>query len=143
MLIKQILYAFVFLGCTSIVFTVSGIQSSPPKPSLVFGTTIRVAEAYASSPGAVGGDGCLAAEERLRSGNIPIQSTFQVSKISKPLWSVGKLCDAGFKVEFGKSAAIVTHEKTGTKIGEFKRNQGLYVGALQLRNPSFPRQARK
>ena len=77
----------------------------------------------------------------MRSGNIPLKSTFQVSKISKPLWSVGKLCDAGFKVEFGKSAAIVTHEKTGTKIGEFKRNQGLYVGSLQLRNPTFPRHA--
>ena len=77
----------------------------------------------------------------MRSGDIPIKSTFQVSKISKPLWSVGKLCDAGFKVEFGKSAAIVTHEKSGKKIGDFARHQGLYVGSLQLRNPSFPRQA--
>ena len=76
----------------------------------------------------------------MRSGNIPIKSTFQISKISKPLWSVGKLCDAGFKVEFGKSAATVTHEKSGKKIGEFKRSQGLHVGALQLRNPTFPRQ---
>ena len=76
----------------------------------------------------------------MRSGDIPIRSTFQVSKISKLLWSVGKLCDVGFEVEFGKSAATVTHEKTGKRIGEFKRSQGLYVGALQLRNPSFPRQ---
>ena len=77
----------------------------------------------------------------MKSGNIPIKSTFQVSKISKPLWSVGKLCDAGFKVEFGKSAAIVTHEKSGKKIGEFARHQGLYIGSLQLKNPSFTRQA--
>lgn len=74
MLMKQIFYAFIFLGFTSIVYTVSGNGNSlaPPTPTLVFGTTIRVAEAYASSPGAVGGDGCLAAEERLQSGNIPV-----------------------------------------------------------------------
>lgn len=41
----------------------------PPEPTLTFGTTIRIAEAYSVSPGADNGDGCLAAEARLRSGN--------------------------------------------------------------------------
>ena len=54
---------------------------------------------------------------------------------------VGKLCDAGLKVEFGKSAAIVTHGTTGRKICEFKRENGLYMGAMQLKNPDFIRQA--
>ena len=77
----------------------------------------------------------------MKAGSIPLKSTFQVSKISKPLWSVGKLCDAGLKVEFGKTAAIVTHGTTGRKICEFKRENGLYMGAMQLRNPDFIRQA--
>ena len=47
--------------------------AAPPKPAMVFGTTIRVAETYASSPGAgEAGDGCLAAEARLRSGNAVV-----------------------------------------------------------------------
>ena len=77
----------------------------------------------------------------MKAGNIPLKSTFQVSKISKPLWSVGKLCDAGLKVEFGKAAAIVSHATTGRKVAEFKRENGLYMGALQLKNPDFIRQA--
>ena len=77
----------------------------------------------------------------MKSGSVPLKSTFQISKISKPLWSVGKLCDAGFKVEFGKDAAIVTHEASGNTIGQFKRSQGLYIGSLQLKNPGFIRQA--
>jgi hypothetical protein len=76
----------------------------------------------------------------MKSGTVPLRSTFQVSSISKPLWSVGKLCDAGYKVEFNKSAAIITHVKSGTKIGEFERNQGLYIGSMQLKNPNFQRQ---
>ena len=75
-----------------------------------------------------------------RSGKLPIKSTFQVSKISKPLWSVGKLCDAGLTVQFGKDSAVVSRVSNGKKIGEFKRKNGLYIGNLQLRNPSFPRQ---
>ena len=48
----------------------------PPEPTLTFATTIRVAEAFASSPGAAGGDGCLAAEARLssagRAGSVAV-----------------------------------------------------------------------
>ena len=80
----------------------------------------------------------------MKAGTIRINSTFQISKISKPLWSVGKLCDAGYKVEFNKDVAIVTHAASGKRICDFKRSQGLYVGAFQLKNPqaaSFPRQA--
>ena len=77
----------------------------------------------------------------MKAGSIPLKSTFQVSKISKPLWSVGKLCDAGLKVEFGKAAAIVSLGASGRKICEFKRENGLYMGAMQLKNPDFIRQA--
>ena len=82
----------------------------------------------------------------MKAGNVPICSTFQVSKISKPLWSVGKLCDAGYRVEFQKGLATVTHESTGKVVSTFPRQQGLYVGKLQLRcqpaHTSFPRPTR-
>ena len=82
---------------------------------------------------------------RLRAGKIPISSTFQVSKISKPLWSVRKLCDAGFRVEFDKNEAKVTKVSTGKVVGSFPRSQGLYIGKMELKNPStlqnFQRQA--
>ena len=81
----------------------------------------------------------------LRAGNVPVNSTFQISKISKPLWSVGKLCDAGFKVEFNKDAAKVTRIATGKVVGHFPRSQGLYVCRLELKTPTaasnFQRQA--
>ena len=77
----------------------------------------------------------------MKSGNVPIKSTFQVSKISKPLWSVGKLCDAGYEVEFQRDQAVIRHGASGQAIGSFPRCQGLYVGNLQLRNPTFQRQA--
>ena len=82
---------------------------------------------------------------RLRAGKFPIKSTFQVSKISKPLWSVGKLCDAGYKVEFDKTEAKIIEKSSGKEIGHFPRSHGLYIGKLELRNPAatptFPRQA--
>ena len=73
---------------------------------------------------------------QMKAGEVPVHSTFQVSKISKPLWSVGKLCDAGYKVEFNRNEATVTHQASGKKIGTFTRHQGLYVGAMMLKNPS-------
>ena len=58
-------------------------------------------------------------ELRLRAGKIPINSTFQVSKVSKPLWSVGKLRDAGCKVEFNKdevSEGLIEQIKVGAQL---------------------------
>ena len=75
---------------------------------------------------------------QMRSGKLPIKSTFQISKISKPLWSVGELCDAGFKVEFDKSAAMITQISTGKHVGKFSRSKGLYIGEMELKNPAAP-----
>ena len=48
---------------------------------------------------------------------------------------MGKLCDAGYKVEFGKNEALITNVSTGKSVGKFKRDSGLYVAKLKLRNP--------
>ena len=80
---------------------------------------------------------------QLRLGETPIASTFQVSQTSRPLWSVGKICDAGYTVVFKKDGAEILHVASGVKIGDFSRRQGLYVGDFKLRNPSlFKRQSR-
>ena len=78
------------------------------------------------------GEVCL----NIRAGTVPIQSTFQVSKISRPLWSVGKPCDAGYTVQFHKDHAEIRQVATGKVVGTCERKQGLYIGALQLRNPA-------
>ena len=78
------------------------------------------------------GEVCL----NIRAGTVPIKSTFQVSKISRPLWSVGKLCDAGYTVQFHKDHAEIKQVATGKVVGTCERKQGLYIGAFQLRNPA-------
>ena len=61
---------------------------------------------------------------------VIFKSIFQVSKISKPLWSVGRLCDAGYAVTFGKEDVVVKQNGAGKIIGNFPRRNGLYLGTL-------------
>ena len=75
-----------------------------------------------------------------------IDSTFQVCKTNRPLWSVGKICDTGCKVAFSADKAEVVQEKTGRSVCSFQREGGLYVSKLSLTPPdapsSFTRQGR-
>ena len=62
-----------------------------------------------------------------------IDSTFQVCETNKPLWSVGKICDAGCKVIFEPTKAEVIKCSTGKTVCAFQRNGGgLYVASLKL-----------
>ena len=72
---------------------------------------------------------------QLKLGETPVKSTFQVSQISRPLWSVGKICDAGYKVVFQKDGAEILHVSSGKSVGTFSRRQGLYAQDFKLRNP--------
>ena len=74
-------------------------------------------------------------ELSMKSGDAQIKSVFQVSRISRPLWSVGKLCDAGYSVTFERGHADIKQASTGKSVGKFERKQGLYVGTFQLKNP--------
>jgi len=77
-----------------------------------------------------------------------INSIFQVADITKPLWSVGRICDAGYTVVFDQGHATIYHVESGEPAGVFERKQGLYVGKMKLKNPShksekvFSRQGR-
>ena len=67
----------------------------------------------------------------------PISSTFQVAAISRPLWSVGRMCDAGYKVVFDSEGATVFHMATNEKVIVFPRKNGLYSTDMKLKNPKF------
>ena len=71
----------------------------------------------------------------MRSGNSSITSTFQVGAISRPLWSVSKLCDAGYTVTFDSKKAVVVHQASGRQMTEFPRRGALYACDMMLRNP--------
>ena len=67
-----------------------------------------------------------------------IQSKFQVCDVSRPLWSVGKICDAGCAVTFTSKGAVVKHAATGKDMCSFERRRGLYVASLLLSRPNSP-----
>ena len=66
---------------------------------------------------------------------FPIQSKFQVCNVSRPLWSVGKICDVGCTVTFDNRGAHVKHNATGKNLCLFERRGGLYVARLPLSRP--------
>ena len=65
-----------------------------------------------------------------------IRTTFQVAKVSRPLWSVGRICDEGFDVKFTKDEALVL-TPAGKVVCRFKRSGGLYVAKMSLKHPVF------
>ena len=65
-----------------------------------------------------------------------IQSIFQVAAVTRPLMSVGKICDEGHSVTFNSIMAVV-HGSDGSELCRFVRNSsGLYVAKLKLRSPA-------
>ena len=77
-------------------------------------------------------------------GARDINTTFQVAKVTGPLWSVARICDAGFKVVFDAKGAEVLTRK-GKVVCRFERIGNLYRAKLDLRNPGhegFARQGR-
>jgi hypothetical protein len=75
-------------------------------------------------------------------GKKELRSVFQIAAVTRPLMSVGKICDEGHKIAFDKLKAVVTNAQ-GAEICRFERSPhgGLYVAKLKLRNPlGFTRQ---
>ena len=71
----------------------------------------------------------------LMSGDVPVASTFRVARVTRPLFSVAKMADAGFKVTFDKTQAEVTDVRTNRAVARFPRRGGLYVSQMVLRAP--------
>ena len=70
------------------------------------------------------------------SANSDIKSVFQIAAVTRPLMSVGKICDEGHIVTFSDVTAVV-HNKNGEEFCKFHRaTGGLYVAKLKLRLPA-------
>ena len=65
-----------------------------------------------------------------------LSSVFQIAAVTRPLMSVGKICDEGHEVIFRADMAVVNDTK-GSEIGRFTRSHGgLYLGKMKLRAPT-------
>ena len=70
-----------------------------------------------------------------KAGN-EFSSTFQIAKVTRPLMSVGKICDEGYKVIFDRKVARIINEADGSEICQFHRqDNGLYTAKLRLKAP--------
>ena len=76
---------------------------------------------------------------RLESANDKFTYCFQIAAVTRPLMSVGKICDNDHTVEFDKVKAVV-RDKNRAEICTFTRQPGgLYTAKLKLKAPGFAR----
>ena len=62
-------------------------------------------------------------------------STFQIAAVTRPLMSVGKICDEGHNITFDSIKPVVRN-KHGAELCQFDcQPGGLYVPRMKLRNP--------
>ena len=71
-------------------------------------------------------------------------TTFQVADVTRPLFSVSKICEKGNDVLCGDNMAYVL-DKDHNVVAQFGKRNGLYVSTLSVKNPrhkGFQRQAK-
>ena len=74
--------------------------------------------------------------EPLNDSRIAMSSCFQIARVTRPLMSVGKICDNGLEVKFTDSQAVVSN-KEGVQICVFERKPGgLYLCKFRLKRPT-------
>jgi hypothetical protein len=81
----------------------------------------------AANKGRLKNEGQVHVSMRQEAGsNSKLGSTFQVAEISRPLFSVSKVCDTGATAKFDAQQAVI-RSKDGRVLARFKRQGGLYV----------------
>ena len=50
----------------------------------------------------------------MEADGVPLQSVFQVAEITRPLMSVGRVCDQGLTAKFDKEKADLEHSRRAT-----------------------------
>jgi hypothetical protein len=63
-------------------------------------------------------------------------SLFNLAPVSRPLFSVGRICDNGAEVHFTATRATVS--KAGRQLAIFERKDGLYVATVEVRGEADP-----
>ena len=65
-----------------------------------------------------------------------LKSCFQIARVTRPLMSVGRLCDSGMQVAFSDKQAVVSHSE-GNQVCVFERKPGgLNTCKFRLKRPS-------
>ena len=65
-----------------------------------------------------------------------LEPVFQIAAVTRPLMSVGKICDKGHTITFSDVMAVV-NAKDGAELARLHRsNGGLYVAKLKLGSPA-------
>ena len=78
----------------------------------------------------------LGAPSGIGSNINTVSSTFQIANVTRPLMSVGHVCDKGLNVLFEKKHAIIRIQ-TGEEVCRFTRgDSGLYIAKMRLRAPT-------
>ena len=65
-----------------------------------------------------------------------VRTTVQVADVTRALWSVGVLCDAGLDPRFTAQYAKI-YDSKGIEICHFALKNVLYVATVKRRNPAF------
>ena len=68
----------------------------------------------------------------LSCNETPLRSVFQVAEVTRPLMSVGRVCDQGLDCSFKKEYASILDEGS-REVCRFERVGGLYVAKLDLK----------
>ena len=73
-----------------------------------------------------------------------VNSTVQAAKVTRPLFSVSKICDSGYEVLFTAKEAVVRRPTTKQAVEQWARRGGLYINKMKLqppnKSPTFGRQ---
>ena len=71
----------------------------------------------------------------LHEGGPEVSSVLQVAQVTRPLLSIGKICDRGNTVTFSKHKGAV-NASDGREICVFHREKGLYTTKLKVKRES-------
>ena len=58
-------------------------------------------------------------------------ATFQIANVSRPLMSVGKICELGNRVLFGSNGGVILNLHSG-QITPFEKEDGVYVFTMWI-----------
>ena len=65
-----------------------------------------------------------------------ISSIFQIAAVTRPLMSVGKICDEGHEIIFNAMMAVAK-DSSGSEFCQFTRSTGgLYVAKMKIKAPT-------
>ena len=122
----------------------SGAAESVAPPSVGRGFRVResevsrVGQKYVTADGtalANLGEKCIKATTN--EGHC-VNLGFQMAEVTKPLASVGRICDSGNEVTFGPNGGVIYNAMTGC-VTEIKRTNGVYVLEAWAETTGFAR----